>query len=643
VQEEASGALVGNATISDDFTLLPDRVFSVDPADRFMINNSGVIRTNRRIDRDTEGDCFLVSVFLTEGMTTLASRQFAIEILDINDHEPEFINQNYTFVVPETLADQTVDLTCPQYQDSLTASDRDDGSNGQIRYQIVSGRDYFTVQEDSPCIQNAQELDFEMNTSFTVVLEARDGGMPPLSSNVTVTFELQDLTLQFTAPSQGSVSESVPENQAVGSLIYHFMAEAADSGTNGFHFNIPQSPLPFEINNVTGEMTIASSLNFEDDRLYEFEVQAIGGSPSDPQISSVTVTVMIEDVNEPAGITVTRLGIITVENQISTGLILDIDIMDPDSEDSNQNNSITILTGSEYFAVRPVPFTSIFAVRQTVELDRETTGDSFNLVLELTEGNSPVLQRSINATIEVRDVNDNAPQLNQTVFYFLEGLPGRDTITVLRDVAFDPDNGSNGTVTSYELISVVNQDGNNLTNRFINNQISGSRNLGIIGRLLAPTLDREKDGPLLNFTVKLTDDGVPRMSAEVSFFVEILDVNNKRPQFPSETYMFSLAENLPVGSSVGRVYASDADNGENGTIIYTIVDQFTNFSIDPRSGEIRNLVVFDREMRENYTILVSAHDNGSAVQLTATAPVTVNVTISDENDNPPVFVGDPRL
>ena len=424
----------------------------------------------------------------------------------------------------------------------------------------------------------------------------------------------------------------------MGSLIYHFMAEAADSGTNGFHFNIPQSPLPFEINNVTGEMTIVSSLNFEDDRLYEFEVQAIGGSPSDPQISSVTVTVMIEDVNEPAGVAVTRLGNITVENQISTRLILDIGITDPDSQDSgNRNNSIRILTGSEYFAVQQLPF-NFFGVRQTVELDRETTGDSFNLVLELTEGNSPVLQSSINATIEVRDVNDNAPRLNQTVFYFLEGLPGLETITVLRDVAFDPDNGSNGTVKSYELISVVNQDGDNLTNRFINVQISGSRNLGIIGRLSAPTLDREEDGPLLNFTVNLIDDGVPRMSAEVRFLVEILDVNNKRPQFSSETYAFSFAENLPVGSSVGRVYASDADNGENGTIIYTIVDQFTNFSIDPRSGEIRNLVVFDREMRENYTILVSAHDNGSAVQLTATAPVTVAVTISDENDNPPVFV-----
>ena len=65
-------------------------------------------------------------------------------------------------------------------------------------------------------------------------------------------------------------------------------------------------------------------------------------------------------------------------------------------------------------------------------------------------------------------LQERGNEWQEDVFYFLEGLPGLETITVLRDVAFDPDNGSNGTVKSYELISVVNQDGDNLTNRFIN-------------------------------------------------------------------------------------------------------------------------------------------------------------------------------
>ena len=626
VHEEASGALVGNATISWEFTLMPGDEFSVDPADRFMIDNSGVIRTNTAIDRERDGDCFLLAVTLTVGMMSTGSALFAIDILDINDHEPQFMEQNYTFVVPETLADQREDLTCPLHRSSLTAVDNDDGSNGRIKYRIVSGSDYFTVQEDSPCIQYIREINF---TSFTLVLEAHDGGMPPLSSSVTITFE-NYTALRFTL--------SVPEDQEVGTRIYHFMAMAADDFYFNMHAPPNASPLPFELNSTTGEMTISSALNFEDDPQYNFVVQAIGGSPSMPRTSSVTVTVMIEDVNEAAEVILTPVLNVIVENQISALPILDITVMDPDSQDSsNRNNSIRILAGSEYFEIRF--FLEFAIVRQIAEIDHETTGDSFNLVLELTEGNNPVLQRSINTTIEIHDVNDNAPRLNQTVFYILE--TEQRTEIMLRDVAFDPDSGSNGTVTLFELISVVNQVGVNLTDRFICVQIDSRKLLN--GLLQVPPLDREEDGASLNITVKLTDDGVPRMAAEVSFLVKILDVNDNLPQFSSVTYAFGLAENLPVDSLVGRVFASDADDGENGTVIYTIVDEFSYFSIDACSGEIRNLVVFDRELRESYTILVDAHDNGSVIRRTATAPVTVVITISDENDNPPVFVDTHKL
>ena len=102
------------------------------------------------------------------------------------------MQQNYTFQVFETLDSRPVDLTCPTYQSQLTAMDSDSGLNSQITYSIVSGSDYFMVESNSPCIQNSRELDFETNTSFTVVLEARDNGMPPLSSNVTITFNLEN-------------------------------------------------------------------------------------------------------------------------------------------------------------------------------------------------------------------------------------------------------------------------------------------------------------------------------------------------------------------------------------------------------------------------------------------------------------------
>ena len=653
VKEEASMALVGSATISQAFanvSLTPGHSFSIsgsgeDPSP-FTINSSGVIRTSRAIDRESEDNCILITVTavisaLGESQQTI--RLFAIDIEDINDHKPEFMQQNYTFQVPETLNSQPVDLTCPTYQSQLTAVDRDNGPNSQITYSIVSGSDYFMVESDSPCIQNSQELDFETNRSFTVVLEARDNGMPPLSSNVTITFNLENLNdnaPRFTAPPQGSLSVSVPENETPGSLVYHFMAVTADTVTNEIHFAIrqlqslpqTQSSLPFEINRTTGEMTVNSTLNFEANARYDFKIEAIAG-----QQSSVMVTVMIEDINEPAIISVTpNLSdpISIVENELDPQVGITIQITDPDSQMSdNRNNTIRFVTGEEYFFSRPLFLTRII-VRQNVSIDREVTGDRFNLVVELIEGNNPLLHRFFNATVQVGDVNDNAPHLTREVFYYTESDASPRTLTTLGNFVVDPDNGTNGTVSSYELISVVNQDGRDLTDRFIAVNVGSGRHLLSSGQLLVPALDRERDGPSLNITMNITDDGDPQMSAIITFLVEILDVNDNPPQFTNTTYVFSFPENFHMNTFVGRVFASDPDNGENGTVIYTVIDG-SNFTIDSQSGEIKTQIVFDREVQENYTIIVGAHDNSSDVQRSSTAVVIV--MISDENDNPPVF------
>ena len=455
VREEASMALVGSATISQAFanaSLTPGHSFSVSERDAslFTINSSGDIRTSREIDRESEGNCILITVTAvvpTSGGTQQRSKLFAINVEDINDHKPEFMQQNYTFQVFETLDSRPVDLTCPTYRSQLTAVDNDNGPNSQITYTIVSGSDYFTVESDSPCIQNSQELDFETNRSFTVVLEARDNGVPPLSSNVTITFNLENLNdnaPRFTAPTQGSLSLSVPENETLGYLVYHFMAVTADTVTGEFYFAIqqtqsqPQTPpsLPFEINRTTGEMTVNSTLDFETTAQYDFKVEAIIGEDN----SSVMVTVMIEDINEPAEIDTVPPSlsdpINIVENELVSQIIT-IFVRDPDNQMSdNRNNTIRFVTGGEYFVSRQ--FSSVIGVVQSVSIDREVTGNRFDLVVELIEGNNPLLYRFINATIQVDDVNDNAPHLTKEVFYYTESPNDFEILTSLADFVVDP-------------------------------------------------------------------------------------------------------------------------------------------------------------------------------------------------------------
>jgi hypothetical protein len=97
-------------------------------------------------------------------------------------------------------------------------------------------------------------------------------------------------------------------------------------------------------------------------------------------------------------------------------------------------------------------------------------------------------------------------------------------------------------------------------------------------------------------------------------------------------------ENKNIGSFVGHVRASDDDMGRNAEVYYSFKDAQSDFHIDPQSGEITSLKMFDREelADSNYVIVfdVVVKDNGLNRLEDIT---TVRVTVQDENDNPPIF------
>ncbi|CAL8404535.1 unnamed protein product [Boreogadus saida] len=94
------------------------------------------------------------------------------------------------------------------------------------------------------------------------------------------------------------------------------------------------------------------------------------------------------------------------------------------------------------------------------------------------------------------------------------------------------------------------------------------------------------------------------------------------------------------GTPVTRVTASDADDpvyGNSARLVYSILEGQPYFSIDPNSATIKiALHGMDREMREEYLVVIQAKDMGGHMGgLSGTT--TVTVTLTDVNDNPPKF------
>ena len=138
-----------------------------------------------------------------------------------------------------------------------------------------------------------------------------------------------------------------------------------------------------------------------------------------------------------------------------------------------------------------------------------------------------------------------------------------------------------------------------------------------------------------SLTVKCTDDNG---SAYAQVEVYVLDVNDNFPLFLAYEYEFTIQENLPLGSYIGTVNATDADIGTNGVITYKLICSYEcAFIINSVTGKISTKQEIDYELVSQYSLQVSASDLGDH-PLTTTA--TIQIYVTDINDNSPEFSED---
>uniref|UniRef100_A0A7N8YCI1 Protocadherin-16 n=1 Tax=Mastacembelus armatus TaxID=205130 RepID=A0A7N8YCI1_9TELE len=125
--------------------------------------------------------------------------------------------------------------------------------------------------------------------------------------------------------------------------------------------------------------------------------------------------------------------------------------------------------------------------------------------------------------------------------------------------------------------------------------------------------------------------------------IEVKDVNDHSPVFPSEEADLEISELSPPGSRFKLEGAKDRDEGEFGTQGYRITESEMGklFHLDYRSGSDNHMSLdlilstkLDRETQDFYSLTIEAFDGGIPAR---TGTLHVNIHVLDENDNPPVF------
>ncbi|KAM4747111.1 protocadherin Fat 2 [Rhinophrynus dorsalis] len=119
--------------------------------------------------------------------------------------------------------------------------------------------------------------------------------------------------------------------------------------------------------------------------------------------------------------------------------------------------------------------------------------------------------------------------------------------------------------------------------------------------------------------------------------VDLVDCNNHAPIFSKSSYHGSFNENLPIGSSILQVSATDSDLGNNGVVSYTLASpKNTPFIINQFTGIITSTRELDYELTQRlYRLRVWASDWGSPFR--QQSEIYVSLILNNLNDNSPLF------
>uniref|UniRef100_A0A5F7ZKI0 FAT atypical cadherin 1 n=1 Tax=Macaca mulatta TaxID=9544 RepID=A0A5F7ZKI0_MACMU len=588
----------------------------------FVIDRqSGRLKLEKSLDHEiTKWYQFSVLARCTQDdREMVASVDVSIQVKDANDNSPVFESSPYEAFIVENLPGGSRVI-------QIRASDADSGTNSQVMYsldqsQSVEVIESFAINMETGWITTLKELDHEERDNYQIKVVASDHGEKiQLSStaivDVTVT-DVNDSPPRFTAEIyKGTVSEDDPPGGVIA-ILSTTDADSEEINRQVTYFITGGDPLgQFAVENIQNEwkVYVKKPLDREKRDNYLLTITATDGTFS----SKAIVEVKVLDANDNSPVCEKTLYSDTIPEDVLPGkLIMQISAADADIR-SNAEITYTLSgSGAEKFQLNP----DTGELKTSAPLDREEQA-VYHLLVRATDRGGRFCQASIVLTLE--DVNDNAPEFSADP-YAITVFENTEPGTLLTRVqATDADSGLNRKIL-YSLIDSA--DG-----QFSINELSG------IIQLEKP-LDRELQA-VYTLSLKAVDQGLPRrLTATGTVVVSVLDINDNPPVFEYREYGATVSEDILVGTEVLQVYAASRDIEANAEITYSIIsgNEHGKFSIDSKTGAVFIIENLDYESSHEYYLTIEATDGGTP---SLSDVATVNVNVTDVNDNAPVFSQD---
>ncbi|XP_040201060.1 protocadherin Fat 2 [Rana temporaria] len=574
-----------------------------------IIPSSGVLQTKGlAFDRESQSKYdVIVEAKDSRNPPRVSQAKVEIYVEDVNDNAPEFINTPYYLAVEDGIEPGDVIF-------QVSAIDKDAGQNSALTFQLEDDYKYFRIDPSLGDIILIQPFDYEALNQYVLKVIVRDHGKPSLQAQEEVVIIVRNKSNPIFQSLYYTVN--LPENVPISTPVLHIQARSPE----GFRiiYNIVENEALsfFSIDFKTGSLSVSGQLDYETKTTHLLTVRATDSAVG--HFSEARVLVKVEDVNDHSPV---------FSQMVYSGHIMEklppyqpVIQLQASDQDSGKNQEISYhILGNDteethaFFHINH----KTGEITTAQELDYETTRQ-FQFKVRATDSGLPPLHSDALVIVNITDVNDNPPEFRETYYEANISELANCGHIVIKVQAFDLDSVDAGKL-EYLILS-----GNNHRHFTIN------RTSGVISfsNLCRNSLD-------LFYQLQVAaSDGVYRDTVPV--YINITHANKHTPSFQQNVFEVELAENAEIGTTVIELAVKDPDDGPYGMVDYSIINKLAldMFSIDS-NGHIATLRKLDRENATErlIAIKVMAKDGGGRA-----AFCTVKIILTDENDNPPLFI-----
>ncbi|KAM3840178.1 protocadherin gamma-B6-like isoform 3-T3 [Vipera latastei] len=529
--EQAEDPDIGTNSLQD-YHLTNNQYFTLDISKHDSANKYAELVLEKQLDRESESTVSLTLSALDGGNPAkTGTANIQITVIDANDNPPVFSQKVYKISLKENAPKGSIVI-------QVKATDKDEGSNGQINYFYRNIADNthrkFDLDSEHGFISIHDELDFEETEKYTIAVEARDGG--GLVAHCNVEIKLLDVNDNAPEVILASSSREIPENSPIGTLVALINTNDRDSGDNGEVNCHLENAFPFKIiaaANKYYKLLTNGPLDRESTPGYNLTITATdNGTP--PLSTQKTISLEISDINDNApAFEKSSYSVYVAENNPASSSIFSIKAVDPDL---GRNARITFSILTSKIEALPLPsYLSINSESGTLYSQRSFDYEQlreFEVQVKAEDGGPPPLSSNATLKVFILDQNDQSPQ----ILYPSPGAEGSASFEMVPRSA----------ETGYLVTKVVAVDADSGHNAWLSYHLLQATEPGLFtigahtGEIRTLRTFLERDALKQKLVVLVKDNGQPPLSATVS--LNLIFAENFQEALPEINNQFTDSE-----------------------------------------------------------------------------------------------------